>query len=99
MDGTFNQYLCPRFIDVFHRIRSTSILLKNADLVVAAWNGATVSAGHANQRFLYDTTMGRLYYDGDGSGSTNTVILLALMLNAAGDNVIPDLAAADIDIV
>jgi len=42
---------------------------------------------------------GGLYYDGDGSGSTNTPILLALMLNAAGDNVISGFADGDIDII
>ena len=67
-------------------------------MVVNNW-AAAATAGHANQRFMYNLTDGGLYYDGDGSGSTNTVILLALMLNAAGDNVIANIAAADIDII
>jgi Ca2+-binding RTX toxin-like protein len=78
-------------------ITRTTSTTGNADLVVA--NYGTVAAGHANQRFMYDLTTGGLYYDGDGSGSTNTPILLALMLNAAGDNVIANIAADDIDIV
>jgi hypothetical protein len=73
---------------------------KNAakEVISAVWGGA-VSAGHADQRFLYNQGDGGLYYDGDGSGSTNTPILLALMLNAAGDNVISGFADGDIDII
>ena len=74
--------------------RSTS-KTGNADLVVAAWNGATVSAGHANQRFLYDTSMGRLYYDGDGSGGTSTILMLANLTDAAGINPICLLYTSD----
>jgi len=80
-------------------ITRTTSSTGDADLVVGNYGGGAVSAGHANQRFMYDVSSGGLYYDGDGSGNTNTPILLALMLNAAGDNVIADLAAADIDIV
>ena len=68
------------------------------EVISAVWSGA-VSAGHADQRFLYNQMDGGLYYDGDGSGSTNTPILLALMLNAAGDNVISGFADGDIDII
>ena len=79
-------------------ITRTTSKTGDADLVVNNW-AAAATAGHANQRFMYNLTDGGLYYDGDGSGSTNTVILLALMLNAAGDNVIANIAAADIDII
>jgi len=73
---------------------------KNAakEVISAVWSGA-VSAGHADQRFLYNQGDGKLYYDGDGNGVTNTPILLALMLNAAGDNVISGFADGDIDII
>jgi len=80
-------------------ITKTTSKTGNADLVVAAWNGATVSAGHANQRFIYDTSMGRLYYDGDGSDGVSTILMLANLTDAAGINPIADLAADDIDIV
>ena len=69
------------------------------NLLVSNWGGAAVTAGDAAQRFMYDLTTGGLYYDGDGSGGTNAPILLALMLNATGDNVIANIAAADIDII
>tara|TARA_B100000700_G_C14314960_1_gene521012 strand:- start:155 stop:529 length:375 start_codon:yes stop_codon:yes gene_type:complete len=71
----------------------------NADLIVAAWTPGTVSAGHANQRFLYNTNNGNLYFDGDGNGGSSSQILIALLLNDAGTAGIADIAAADIDII
>jgi len=38
------------------------------------WEGAGITKGHdADDRILYDTSSGKLYYDADGSGSTAAV--------------------------
>ena len=73
----------------------------NKNLIVAAaanWAGGTVVAKDAAQRFMFDTSSGRLWYDGDGSTSTISIKLIAQLLDGA-NNPITDIAAADIDIV
>jgi hypothetical protein len=55
-------------------------------------------AGHANQRFLYNSDYGRLYYDGDGSGGSEALIYIAEILDA-NMGAISSLAVADIVVV
>jgi len=66
----------------------------DADLVVGA---GLSTAGHASQRFIYNTSTGELFYDDDGINGVSPV-LIALVLNAAGDSSVT-IAAGDIDIV
>ena len=56
------------------------------------WSGAGVTSGHdANDRVVYDTSTGRLYYDADGSGA-DTSTLMATLQGA------PSLIASDISV-
>ncbi|MGZ5195403.1 MAG: calcium-binding protein, partial [Ramlibacter sp.] len=59
------------------------------------WSGAGVVAGHdADDRIVYDTTTGIVYYDADGNGS-GTAVAVALL----GTSVHPGLASTDIFII
>jgi Ca2+-binding RTX toxin-like protein len=59
----------------------------------AFWSGAGVSAAHdADDRLIYNTTTGALFYDADGIGTGKAVQIAVL----AGH---PDLAFGDILIV
>ena len=45
----------------------------------AFWSGAGVTSAHdATDRFVYDTTSGKLYYDADGQGSVAAVQIALL---------------------
>ena len=78
-------------------ITKTTAADGDATLVVRA--GITDS-GHANQRFLYNSTTGELFFDADGSTADGlSPILIALLLNEAGDTPVSDLATDDIDII
>jgi Ca2+-binding RTX toxin-like protein len=59
------------------------------------WSGAGVVAGHdADDRLVYDTNTGILYYDADGNGSGSAVAIALL-----GTSVHPGLASTDIFII
>ena len=75
-------------------ITKTTVADGDANLVVGA---GFSTAGHASQRFIYNTSTGELFYDGDGINGVSPV-LIALVLNAAGDSSVT-IAAGDIDIV
>jgi Ca2+-binding RTX toxin-like protein len=59
------------------------------------WSGAGVVAGHdADDRIVYDTNTGILYYDADGNGAGSAVAVALL-----GTSVHPGLASTDIFVV
>lgn len=59
------------------------------------WSGAGVHAGHdSNDRIVYDSATGNLYYDADGSGA-GAALLVALI----GTTTHAPLSAADIQII
>ena len=69
----------------------------NAAWVNAGATAGGVAAGHANQRFLYNSDYGRLYYDQDGSGSAAAIFVCQILdANLAA---ISSIAVADIDVV
>ena len=74
------------------------VVLGNAAWVAAGASVGGVVAGHANQRFLYNSDYGRLYYDGDGSGGSEALIYIAEILDA-NMGAISSLAVADIEVV
>jgi len=76
-------------------ITKTTVADGDANLVVGA---GFSTAGHASQRFIYNTSTGELFHDGDGVASDISPVLIALVLNAAGDSSVT-IAAGDIDIV
>jgi Ca2+-binding RTX toxin-like protein len=86
-------------------VNNTPAANNNNNLVIlgdSAWQTAgaragEVLAGHANQRFLYNSDYGRLYYDADGSGGT-AAIFIAELLNA-NNQPVSSLVVADIDVV
>jgi serralysin len=62
---------------------------------IELWSGAGANAGHdSDDRIVYDTTAGNLYYDADGSG-TGAAVLIALI----GTTSHPSLANTDISII
>jgi Ca2+-binding RTX toxin-like protein len=61
--------------------------------------GASVTAGHADQRFLYNSTSGELYYDGDGDVATISPILVCQLYSDNTGTSTVDLASGDINIV
>ncbi len=60
-----------------------------SDWFLANANGV---AGNGTDRLLYDTTLGRLYFDSDGSGPQAARLIAGFSLTAAGA---PTLSAAD----
>lgn len=57
------------------------------------WSGAGVNTAHdADDRFIYNTTTGYLWYDADGTGKTKPVMVATLQGH-------PDLSAADLLII
>lgn len=65
-------------------------------LTRAFWSGAGVVKGHdADDRFVYNTTTGNLYYDADGSGTVAAV--LVAMLGTATTH--PTLLYSDLQII
>lgn len=57
------------------------------------WSAAGATGGHdANDRVIYDTSSGSLYYDADGSGAGASVLFATLQGN-------PTLAATDIAVI
>jgi Ca2+-binding RTX toxin-like protein len=74
------------------------VILGNAAWVTAGATAGSVVAGHANQRFLYNSDYGRLYYDGDGSGGTESLLMIAELLDG-NMQAISSIVAADIDVV
>jgi Ca2+-binding RTX toxin-like protein len=62
------------------------------------WAGAP-AAGHADQRFLYDSTSGELFYDGDGNVATISPILVCQLYSDNTGTSTVDLASGDINIV
>ncbi|MDP6587736.1 MAG: hypothetical protein QF535_24035, partial [Anaerolineales bacterium] len=86
-------------------VAGTPAANNNNNLVIlgdTAWQAAGasaggVAAGHANQRFLYNSDYGRLYYDADGSGGTAAIFIAELL--AANMNPVSNLVTADIDVV
>jgi serralysin len=59
------------------------------------WSGASVTAGHdSDDRIVYNTTTGALYYDADGSGS-GAAVQLALL----GTSTHPSLLYTDLQII
>ncbi|MEI6644266.1 MAG: hypothetical protein WCL10_19815, partial [Novosphingobium sp.] len=59
----------------------------------AFWSGANVTAAHdADDRLIYNTSTGALFYDADGTGSTKAVQVAVLSGN-------PGLAFGDFLIV
>jgi len=66
------------------------------DLASAAfWSGAGVVAGHdANDRFAYNTSNGKLYYDADGNGAGAAVWIATL-----GTTTYPALLYSDLQII
>jgi len=59
----------------FSKAVFTAITSWNSD---AFWSGAGVVAGHdINDRIVYNTTSGNLYYDADGSGNLSAPVLVA----------------------
>ena len=72
-------------------------------LGVNAWvaGGASVGsvvAGHTSQRFLYNSDYGRLYYDGDGSGGSESLLMIAELLDG-NMQAISSIAVADIELL
>ena len=86
-------------------VNNTPAVNNDNNLVIlgdAAWRaaGATaggVASGHANQRFLYNSDYGRLYYDADGIGGTAAIFIAELL--DASMNPVSNLVVADIDVV
>jgi len=74
------------------------VILGNAAWVAAGATAGSVVAGHANQRFLYNSDYGRLYYDGDGSGGSQTLLMIAELLDG-NMQAISAIVVADIDVV
>ena len=72
---------------VFQGLSSTGLLG-----TALFWSGAGVTKAHdADDRFLYNTTTGALYYDADGTGKTS-----AVQLGLLGASTHPLLTAGDI---
>jgi Ca2+-binding RTX toxin-like protein len=63
----------------------------------STWGGNVV-AGHTAQRFLYNSSSGELYYDGDGSTTTISAILVANLFSDTANTAV-NLAAGDLDII
>jgi Ca2+-binding RTX toxin-like protein len=61
------------------------------------WLGSMV-AGDEAQRFLYNSSSGELYYDGDGSTSTISAILIANLFSDTSNTAV-DLAAGDLEVI
>ncbi len=61
----------------------------------AFWSGAGVVAGHdADDRFVYNTTTGNLYYDADGNGAG-----LAVLIATLGTTTHPDLLYSNLQVI
>jgi Ca2+-binding RTX toxin-like protein len=77
---------------------ANTVVVDQAAAGVGGW-GASVTAGHANQRFLYNSTSGELYYDGDGNVATISPILVCQLYSDNTGTSTVDLASGDINIV
>ena len=72
--------------------------LGNAAWVTAGATAGSVTTKNTSQRFLYNSDYGRLYYDGDGSGGSESLLMIAELLDG-NMQAISAIVVADIDVV
>ncbi|MDY0013340.1 MAG: M10 family metallopeptidase C-terminal domain-containing protein [Rhodocyclaceae bacterium] len=90
-DFTSGEDLLQLSLAIFKGLGTTPGALEETQF----WSGAGITAAHdADDRLIYNTTSGVLYYDADGIGSTSAVQVALL-----GTTIHPDLAYTDFSLI